>query len=135
MWMQGPAEERKTEDERGVGGDESFSESLSKVCRIRWLRRILRQCIPSCALSSTSGVVKCRHYTMQDVFSTYKCHSIQRGIEHPGDIAEASGLRLGRILSDSAWQSLCASPQRLCMLVNVSLHCTGRPNVGKRSTS
>lgn len=46
------------QDERGVGGDESFSESLSK-----------------------------------DVFSTYKCRSIQRGIEHPGDIAEASGLR------------------------------------------
>ena len=46
------------QDERGVGGDESFSESLSK-----------------------------------DVFSTYKCRSIQHGIEHPGDIAEASGLR------------------------------------------
>jgi hypothetical protein len=46
------------QDERGVGGDESFSESLSK-----------------------------------DVFSTYKCRSIKHGIEHPGDIAEASGLR------------------------------------------
>jgi hypothetical protein len=46
------------QDERGVGGDESFSESLSK-----------------------------------DVFATYQCRSVRRGIEHPGDIAEASGLR------------------------------------------
>ena len=29
----------------------------------------------------------------KDVFSTYVCRSLQRGIQHPGDIAEASGLR------------------------------------------
>lgn len=29
----------------------------------------------------------------KDVFSTYVCRSLQRGIPHPGDIAEASGLR------------------------------------------
>lgn len=27
------------------------------------------------------------------VFTTYVCRSLQRGIPHPGDIAEASGLR------------------------------------------
>lgn len=69
VWTDRPAKQRipdqaptqapppPNEDERGVGGDETFSESLSK-----------------------------------DVFATYKCRSIQRGIEHPGDIAEASGL-------------------------------------------
>ena len=42
----------------------------------------------------------------KDVFSTYVCRSLQRGVPHPGDIAEASGLRCDTALQKATGRSL-----------------------------
>ena len=39
----------------------------------------------------------------RQVFSTYDCRSIDRGIVHPGDIAEPSSLRCGACLNCAGW--------------------------------
>ena len=46
----------------------------------------------------------------KQVFTTYLCRTVDRGIAHPGDIAEAASLRY-------AWPPRPLRPQRACMQV------------------
>ena len=45
----------------------------------------------------------------KDVFSKYRCQSIERGIEHPGDIAEPSSLRCAQCFAVQGLMQACAA--------------------------
>lgn len=57
----------------------------------------------------------------KDVFSTYVCRSLQRGIPHPGDIAEASGLR---------WESPSISTRFICQQGHATCIAVSTPTSG-----
>jgi hypothetical protein len=87
----------QNEDERGVGGDESVSEALSKeifaqyVCRRVLLPRHMQlPCHRPC----------CLLYAVYHI-PVFLSRTIDRGVPHPGDIAEAASLSTIQLPSTS----------------------------------
>ena len=77
-------DEAADEDEQGIGADDGSSEALSKV--------LLRGDVPMPRVPFTF-LAKTTSTVLQEIFTNYKPSSINRGLPHPGSIAEATSLR------------------------------------------
>lgn len=77
-------DETADEDEQGIGADDGSSEALSKV--------LLTSDVSEPGVSP-SFLAKTTSTVLQEIFTNYKPSSINRGLPHPGSIAEATSLR------------------------------------------
>ena len=77
----------QNEDERGVGGDESVSEALSKEVFAEYECRSL-----PCPCKPSSPRQLHAQRSCAEIQILFPNRTIDRGVPHPGDIAEAASL-------------------------------------------
>ena len=93
-----------------VGGDEQCPEQARVVDRVRERRRSLRSFRADSLLTPSRSPPPPQ--LAAEVFTTYQCHTVTVGVDHPGDISEASSLQAIR-LPPSSYPLLDAIPSSL----------------------